>query len=87
MMKRRCALLSLALAFMLAGCSQPMDDIPEPISIADWQSMPADQKYTQEMLERLKVGNPKLQTPEGWEAFSRSTVTVARKKDFPRTRR
>ena len=44
--------------------------------------MPADQKYTPEALERLKRGDPKLETPEGWEAFSRTTLVAARKKDF-----
>jgi hypothetical protein len=68
----------------LAGCGDsPAAKPPAPLSVADWKAMPTDQKYTPEALERLKEGDPKLQTPEGWEAFQKTVVQPARKKDFP----
>ena len=49
----------------------------------DWKALPVDQKYTAEALERLKAGDQKLQTAEGWDEFQKNVVTPARKKDFP----
>lgn len=54
-----------------------------PLTVADWKVLPVDQKYTLDTLERLKQGDPSLQTAEGWEAFQKTVVMPARKKDFP----
>ncbi len=86
MLSRRIATLILAAAVALAGCSKPPAR-PAPLSVADWKALPAERKYTAEVLERLKEGEPKLQTPEGWEAFARTTLAEERKKDFPRGRK
>jgi hypothetical protein len=76
-------LVLLAVAFGLAGCGgKPTAETPPPLTVADWKALPVDQKYTPEALERLKRGDPKLETPEGWEAFSRTALAEARKKDF-----
>lgn len=79
------ALWSMAVALGLAGCDggKSAAPAPAPLSAADWKALPADQKYTSEALERLKAGDPNLQTPEGWEAFQKAVVAPARKKDFP----
>lgn len=83
-MKLRTAIVALAVAVGLSGCSdKSATKPPVPLSVADWKAMPPDQKYTTETLERLKEGDPKLQTPDGWEAFQKSVVLPARKKDFP----
>jgi hypothetical protein len=81
------ALFILAGVLAAAGCGAKPVGPPAPMSIAEWKTLPVDQKYTAEALERLKQGEPNLQTAEGWEAFSRTTLAEARKKDFPRNRR
>ena len=86
-MLRKLTLLGLLLVCGLAGCSQPVDDEPQPITIAQWKKLPLKDKYTPETLERLKIGTPALQTPEGWESFSRTVVASTRQKDFPRSRK
>ncbi len=83
----RLSILILVATLTLAGCGRPMASRPAPLSVSDWRALPVDKKYTAEALERLKEGDPKLQTPEGWEAFSRTTLAQERKKDFPRGRR
>lgn len=70
----------------LTGCGTPGGSAgtkPTPLTVADWKAMPTDQKYTPETLERLKEGDPELQTAEGWEKFQKTVVIPARKKDFP----
>lgn len=80
------AVLFVAAVVGLAGCG---GDKPgggaaaAPLTTAEWKTLPADQKYTPETIDRLKSGDPALQTPEGWEAFQKNVVTPARKKDFP----
>ena len=79
----------LALALGLTGCGSPGGPAgakPTPLTVADWKAMPTDQKYTPETLERLKEGDPDLQTAEGWEKFQKTVVAPARKKDFPNGR-
>jgi hypothetical protein len=86
-MKLAIALLLLA-AVGLAGCGgRPVGPSSAPLSVAEWKAMPVGQKYTADTLERLKAGDPKLGTPEGWEAFSRTTLREARKNDFPASKR
>lgn len=82
-MRFRFAVVFIAAALGIAGCGGPAPTPPAPLSVADWKAMPADHKYTPETLERLKEGDPKLQTPEGWEAFQKTVVQPARKKDLP----
>lgn len=77
----RTAAASAALALGLAGCGAPPATRPPPLSVADWKALPPDQKYTPEALERLKDGDTNLQTAEGWEAFQKTVVGPARKKD------
>ncbi len=84
-MNRRDFWTSITL-FALAGCGKPAARSPAPLSVAEWQTLPVDQKYTARTLERLKEGDPKLHTPEGWEAFSHSILARERKKDFPKGR-
>lgn len=81
----RLNLCVLLFALALAGCGTKSADAPEtaPLSVADWKAMPVEAKYSPDTLERLKEGNPTLQTPEGWTAFSRTTLAETRKKDFP----
>jgi hypothetical protein len=86
-MKPVLALVLLAGVLATAGCGAKPVGPPAPMSVAEWKALPVDQKYTPEALERLKQGDPNLQTAEGWEAFSRTTLAEARKKDFPRGKR
>jgi hypothetical protein len=83
-MNKYYVILGLAMLVAAVGCDKPVEDEPPPVTIAEWKSMPVGQKYSREMLERLKKGDPKLQTPEGWESFAKTTLAATRKKDFPR---
>ncbi len=86
-MKRITQPLLLALALGLSGCAAQPSDAPAPLTVAEWKALPVETKYSPETLERLKEGNPTLQTPEGWTAFSRTTLAEARKKDSPHGKR
>lgn len=83
----RTRLLAVAAVVVgLAGCGSPggsAEAKPTPLTVADWKTLPPDQKYTPETLERLKEGDPELQTAEGWEKFQKTVVAPARKKDYP----
>ncbi len=86
-MLRKLTLVAALLVCGLSGCSQTIEDGPAPITVDQWKTLPVKEKYTREALERLKEGNPTLQTPEGWESFSRTTLVASRHEDFPRSRR
>lgn len=84
---RGVSVLFAALAFGAAGCGGSSSPDPKgtasPLTVNDWKALPVAQKYTPETLERLKTGDPNLNTAEGWEAFQKTVVAPARKKDFP----
>lgn len=67
----------------LVGCGRPAPAMPGPLTVDEWKTLPVADKYTAETFERLKAGQPVLETPEGWKAFERTTLIQARKKDFP----
>jgi len=73
--------------FLAIGCAGRSDTAKtaasSPLSAVEWKAMPVDKKYEPETIERLKKGDPALETPEGWEAFNRTTLLPSRKKDFP----
>jgi len=67
-----------------AGKSDAAKVIPSsPLTVAEWKALPIDKKYEPETIERLKQADPALGTPEGWDAFQRTTLLPSRKKDFP----
>jgi hypothetical protein len=78
---------ALVLALFVAGCAKPAAPRVVPLSVADWRALSPGDKYTPATLERLKAGDPTLETPEGWEAFSKTTLARERRKDFPKGRR
>lgn len=80
-MKKLTTLLVLAGVLACSGCSRPAALPLAPLSIAEWTTLPVEQKYTAMALERLKEGNPTLQTAEGWEQFSRTVLAENRKRD------
>ncbi len=76
-----CALVCLA----LAGCGRgdaTTAPAERPLTMADWNAMPADEKYRAESYERLKLGEPKFQDEKSWDQFYRKTVLPGRKKDM-----
>jgi hypothetical protein len=80
-------LTSLLLLAAVAGCGPTPAPPPPPLTVAEWKALPVEQKYTAAALERLKVADPKLDTAEGWEAFQRTVLREAKRKDFPRGKR
>ena len=81
-MKAMASLFVGVVAFGLAGCGGPTSEPPAPLTVTDWKGLPVERKYTPDALERLKQGDPTLETPEGWNKFRRTTLAAARKKDF-----
>lgn len=82
-MRRLAAILIAALAIGCGGKSDAAKTVPtSPLTVAEWKTMPVEEKYVPETIERLKKADPNLETPEGWDAFNRSTLLPARKKDF-----
>ena len=80
------AILLLVVALGLAGCGGTKPPPPpeqQPLTVNDWKALPPDQKYTVETFERLKAGDQKLYDPAHWDAFQKTVVIPARKKDFP----
>ena len=82
--------LTFAMILALAGCGSAKPDATAqvgPLTVAEWRLSPPERKYTAETIERLKEGDPILATPEGWDAFSKTTLMESRKKDFPKGRK
>ncbi len=79
-----------ALVLALAGCGGAKPDATAqvgPLTVAEWRLLPPERKYTAETIERLKEGDPVLATPEGWDAFNKTTLMESRKKYFPKGRK
>ena len=80
----RTTLLLLTLASAGCGGGGPAESgSSAPLTVADWKALPVEQKYSTETLERLKKGDPNLETAEGWESFQKTVIGPSRKKDFP----
>jgi hypothetical protein len=81
------ALAGLALA--AAGCGGSPPDQPGPVfpttplTVAEWRALPKETKYLAENLDRVKAGNRRLATKDGWQRFYRTELEPAMKKDFP----
>lgn len=75
--------LALTCAFFLVGCGKGSSthEKPSPLSVAEWKTMPVEKKYDTEVLERLKSGDPKFQSEEAWDQFTRTVILPSRKKD------
>ena len=66
------------------GGTPALREIPSsPLSISEWERLPPTEKYEVPTLERLKDGEPKLNTDAGWESFRKTTLMTHRRKDFP----
>lgn len=83
-MKNVCWLLALVLVVLLVGCSRPEVPPSDPLTVEQWKALPAESKYEASTLERLKLGDPKLQDEREWDQFARKVLIPARKKDFPK---
>ena len=82
----------LMLCFALVGAvgcggKTAESDAPAPLTVADWKGLPVPRKYAPETLDRLKAGDPALDTPEGWDVFQKTVVGPSRKTDFPSGKR
>jgi hypothetical protein len=79
-------ILLAAVVLGCLGCSEtkpPPAPEQTPLTVSDWKALPPEQKYTIDTFERLKAGDPKLYDPAHWDAFNKTVVLPARKKDFP----
>lgn len=64
-------------AFVSPGCGGAKKI--EPMSVAEWQTLPPLDKYQQDNLDRLKESDPKFQAEDIFDTF----VHYQRLKDFP----
>lgn len=77
-------MLTIAVLGFLVGCggSPPSPAAVErPMTVAEWEGLPADQKYRAESYERLKLGEPKFQDERYWDRFYKQTVLPGQKKE------
>lgn len=77
------AVTALGFAGCVSGTKPPPPPEQVPLTADEWKALPPDQKYTIDTFERLKAGDPELYDPVRWEAFNKTVVLPARKKDFP----
>lgn len=85
-MRLVCGLAGAALALAIAGCgsSAPAPAGADvPLTVEQWKVLPAQAKYEIDTLERLKLGDPKLQDQRAWDKFAREVLLPAKKKDRP----
>ncbi|WP_437185123.1 hypothetical protein SH668x_002214 [Planctomicrobium sp. SH668] len=65
--------MQMAAIGILGGCSNsapPLEPQPlQPLTIADWKNLTGNEKFAEETMERLKLGDPKLNTTKGWNKF------------------
>jgi hypothetical protein len=74
-----------ALVAAVAGCGSTPATAPgkTPLTVEQWKTLPVQAKYEVETLERLKLGDPKLQDQRAWDKFTREVLLPAKKKDRP----
>ncbi len=77
-------MLTIAVLGFLVGCggSPPSPTAEKPMIVAEWEGLPADQKYQAESYERLKLGEPKFQDEKAWDRFYKQTVLPGQKKEL-----
>ena len=80
----------LAIAAVLSGCggnhhTNPKSPpaAPTPLSVADWRTLPASEKYDESTFQRLKLHDPKLKDERNWARFMKETVIAERRRDLP----
>jgi hypothetical protein len=81
-------LVVLVAAVLLGGAlgcggEEPVADPPTPLTVAQWKTLPPEEKYDPATFERLKDADPKLRSPAGWEKFMVEVVVPERTRDIP----
>lgn len=76
-------LLSAAVALTGCGSSPATSPGETPLTVEEWKALPAQTKYEVETLERLKLGDPKLQDQRAWDKFTREVLLPAKQKERP----
>lgn len=83
-MRLRLVITVVAALCLLAGCggTQGPPPLNTPITRAEWEAMPFEQKYDPDTFERLRKGEPKLKDERAWKAFFSSVIVPKRKADL-----
>lgn len=80
-------LLAAALVAVV-GCGgelkpPPLPEPLQPLSVEEWKTLPALEKYDGETLDRLRIDNPDLKSDAFWDKFFQEVVVPSRKIDVP----
>lgn len=84
--------ISLAFAVLaiaaFAGCGGEPKPAPlappTALTLEEWKAMTdIPDKYDGATLDRLRMGNPKLQSERAWDAYIKQVIVPERKKDIP----
>ena len=54
-----------------------------PLAVEDWKAMAAEEKFSFQTMERLKVGNPRFQNDAEWDRFARTVFVPAQRRELP----
>lgn len=81
----RLTILTGLIAAIAVGCDRGGPEVPSPENVpltkAEWQQLPPNEKYQIVTFERLKVGNPDLYDSRKWDKYYRTEILPQRKKD------
>ncbi len=82
---RKIATILVVVMMGLVGCSRNASDekISTPLTVDDWRIMPAEDKFTHQAMERLKLGDTKFQDDAEWDRFAQSVFFPAQRKEMP----
>jgi hypothetical protein len=84
-MTRVTLILLMLLATCLPGCRRRSStkDSSTPLTVEQWQVLPAQEKYAPNVMARLKQGNPKFQNDTEWDEFAQNVFLPARQMELP----
>ena len=72
-------------AGLFPGCSTSTETVwsDDPLSVDAWRELEPSRKYDPATFDRLKKGDPNLETESGWHRFMVEVVVPQRRIDIP----
>jgi hypothetical protein len=81
--------LSMLLIAVVLGCGRGEPHPPQPpavlppLTVAEWKSLPLEEKYDDATFERLREADKSLRSDRAWQKFMKDVVVPERKMDIP----